>query len=530
MKLRIVKFLTDLKFRHKLIISYIVIIIIPISVLGLYSFSQAKRFLLTEARRQLTEYVHQAALDLDYKMRLYNKTISHITFNSQIPRIIYYDRLDYFYLYINYRDVLDPLFTTILSLNEDFNRIMIYTANPNIPKRAETFAPLSDIENSPTFIEAVAERGVNWTTMDGTLVGFFRFVPPHRTSPVNYLFVEMKHQNVFASPLTNTSPYAIYVTDENRNIVYSQNMLGDAYFDDLGADIAEIRNAEIEVNGNSLLLIRGVIPETGWKLHYVTPESLFLVSSYRILETTVLIILLCVVGLLLLSLLFSRTIVKRLESLNRGMTDVVDGNRHIEIGSNSKDEIGELTNRFGDMLFSINKLIDEVYNDRIVLREAELKTLQAQITPHFLYNTLSLVNGMAIQSGELAISRLTKNISRFYRTVLNDGRNITTVRDEIANTRTYINIQLVMHDDSFDVEYDLMPEVFDFKMINLVLQPLVENAIEHGIDQIRNGRGLLRITGRLEGECLMFLEPTHKLLLAAGADCILELAAMFCAQ
>ena len=135
---------------------------------------------------------------------------------------------------------------------------------------------------------------------------------------------------------------------------------------------------------------------------------------------------------------------------------------------------------------------------------AELKALQAQITPHFLYNTLSLINGMAIQSGELSISRLTKNISNFYRTVLNDGRNVTTVRGEIDNTRTYISIQLVMHNESFDVEYDLMPEIFDFEMINLVLQPLVENAIEHGLDQIRNRRGLLRITGRVEDECLEF--------------------------
>ena len=143
---------------------------------------------------------------------------------------------------------------------------------------------------------------------------------------------------------------------------------------------------------------------------------------------------------------------------------------------------------------------DEIYKSRIIQKEAEMKALQAQINPHYLYNTLSLINWKAIQIDAMEISQIARNISRYYRTVLNNGKDIISVEDELSNTRSYLDIQLVMHDNSFDVSYDIDQGILGYKMIKIILQPIVENAIEHGIEKLKDHRGHIWIEGYQESE------------------------------
>ena len=116
-----------------------------------------------------------------------------------------------------------------------------------------------------------------------------------------------------------------------------------------------------------------------------------------------------------------------------------------------------------------------------------MTALQAQINPHFLYNSLSLINWKAIEKGNDDISDITLALSNFYRTSLNKGRNTLSIAEEISNVKSYIAIQLIMHDDEFDVDYDIAEEILPYETLNLILQPIVENAIEHGIDVKSDG-------------------------------------------
>jgi len=216
------------------------------------------------------------------------------------------------------------------------------------------------------------------------------------------------------------------------------------------------------------------------------------------------IVLGCFGILILMTLVFSNTFVKRINKLNHQMKIVEGGNLKIEVYSNSTDEIGELSNSFGKMLNKINTLINEVYHSRIIQKEAELRALQAQINPHFLYNALSLINWKAIMIDAMEISQLTNNISKFYRTILNGGKDVISVDDEINNIKCYIEIQLTFHKNSFDVEYNFKDNIYNYNMIKMVLQPIVENAIDHGIDQKREGRGKLAIEGFVKDDHIIF--------------------------
>jgi two-component system sensor histidine kinase YesM len=178
------------------------------------------------------------------------------------------------------------------------------------------------------------------------------------------------------------------------------------------------------------------------------------------------------------------------------MEEVKKGNRALMVVSDSKDEIGGLIRGFGSMLAEINRLIKENYENKLSLRKAEMKALQAQINPHFLYNSLSLINWKAIEAGADDISELTLALSSFYRTSLNHGKNVLSVQGEIENVKSYIKIQSFMHDNSFDTVIDVDEDILEYETLNLLLQPLVENAIDHGIDMKEDGRGFIKIIGR----------------------------------
>lgn len=142
-------------------------------------------------------------------------------------------------------------------------------------------------------------------------------------------------------------------------------------------------------------------------------------------------------------------------------------------------------------------------NAQILNKQTELTALQSQINPHFLYNTLSLINWKAIEADAKDISKITLALSTFYRTSLNKGKNVMSLSDELRNMRSYLDIQLMMHDYEFDVEFDVDESIGQYQSLNLMLQPLIENAIAHGIDVKTDGRGKLTITGKEDGDLIV---------------------------
>jgi two-component system sensor histidine kinase YesM len=157
------------------------------------------------------------------------------------------------------------------------------------------------------------------------------------------------------------------------------------------------------------------------------------------------------------------------------------------------------------MVHKLQEMINEVYKSKIAKQEYEMKALQAQINPHFFYNSLSLINSKAIIAEQEDISKMAQLLSTFYRTTLNRGKNTISVREELENTTSYIQIQRMMHSDSFDVRCEVDEGILDYTMLNLLLQPLVENAINHGIDHKESpGKAVLTITAKQSDNNLIF--------------------------
>jgi len=165
-------------------------------------------------------------------------------------------------------------------------------------------------------------------------------------------------------------------------------------------------------------------------------------------------------------------------------------------------EVEALTRRFNRMMRKIGELMDRVIDEQNAQRKSELKALQNQINPHFLYNTLDSImwlieNNKNIEAGEMVVA-----LARLFRIGISNDSEVIPVRDEIEHVRNYLLIQSIRYADSFDYEFDIDDATLDIKTMKLILQPIVENCIYHGLKN-KIDKGHIRISAHIKDDCLM---------------------------
>ena len=169
----------------------------------------------------------------------------------------------------------------------------------------------------------------------------------------------------------------------------------------------------------------------------------------------------------------------------------------------SEDEIALLMDNFNDMTKEIGQLVEDMKRNHETLRLSETKLLQAQINPHFLYNTLDTAVWLAEAKQNDQVIRLLTYLSDFFRTSLSNGQNFITIQEEQRHIESYLKIQQFRYQDTLAYNIDIDKALYNFTIPKLLLQPLVENALVHGI-RGKRGKGTISVTGRLEGDNIVF--------------------------
>lgn len=189
---------------------------------------------------------------------------------------------------------------------------------------------------------------------------------------------------------------------------------------------------------------------------------------------------------LLLSLFTIYEGMHMVESLNRivrGMEDVSQGKKHVNIEVDRQDEIGFLTHSFNNMSTEIENLVNNIYTEQITRKEVEIKALQAQINPHFLYNTLETINWHAQLKGAPEISHMVTALSSIMEASIGRNNKLISVRDEMKYIENYISILKYRYEGRLEFDKKVDPSILGLKIPRLILQPIVENSINHGIGQ-----------------------------------------------
>lgn len=258
--------------------------------------------------------------------------------------------------------------------------------------------------------------------------------------------------------------------------------------------------SEIKKNdGKDVLITSTPIQYLGWKLVNVIPiEEL----TYDIHKNTLVVLILglmCMALALSAATILSSIIAKPLVKLTKKMDEIKEGNLDVVCTVDSKDEIGKLAVGFNVMVERIKGLLNKSKLEQKKLREYELALIQAQIKPHFLYNSLELIFILCGMAGANDAQIATKSLADFYRVALSRGKEIITIEEEIKNVRDYLYIQKFRYSDVFDYEIKVQDEIMQSKILKLTLQPLVENSIYHAL-KTKGSFGRILIEGYIENE------------------------------
>lgn len=288
---------------------------------------------------------------------------------------------------------------------------------------------------------------------------------------------------ILNSKITNSG--VVCVTDLYGNTV---SVSGEAEYSHLKSigfkpeDISKEDGMTSKIIGGRHYYCRNkTILQNGWLLTALIPESEILSQSKEITVIFVLITAAAVFIIFFVSYFVSGWYIKMLSRLSHNIHKVKDGILDVDFHYNNQDEISDIYNSFSEMTEELKKYIKKQYESGIAVKSAELRALQAQINPHFLYNTLDLINWTAFDYDAPEISELAQSLALFYKISLNKGKQVISIEEEIAHVCAYVKIENYHFDNAIHLHTEVPDELKQAACLNIILQPIVENSIMHGI-------------------------------------------------
>lgn len=287
-----------------------------------------------------------------------------------------------------------------------------------------------------------------------------------------------------------------YIINSNGEILYHPKMqLIDSGWEEenniQAAGYSDGNNEEIFAGGKRMATVK-TIGYTGWKLVGVTPENAVSLNTIKTRLFVVFIIALILCILALINSYISSRITNPIRELEKSVGVLEAGNLSAPVYIGGSYEIRHLGKSISDMAGQIRLLMQDIVKEHEAKRKQEFDTLQSQINPHFLYNTLDIIVWMIENEQKNEAVKVVTALARFFRISLSRGKSVITVKDELEHVRNYLMIQQMRFKNKFTYYIDAEDEVLEFASLKLMLQPLVENAIYHGMEYM-DGDGEIHV-------------------------------------
>lgn len=500
---RAAAFFRDLKFRYKLLCTYLFVCVIPIVLLGSFCVYKTQEYFVEQADSRLAVSLKQAEASIDRKLSDQERIAWSLSFNSTVLRSLNQKYGSYYEMYDQCIVQLSPVLQTALIYNSVLQGIRFYSGANDL-RIGPYILPISEISESQWFPEVMEDGVPHWIVQDGERLFLAQQIVNLRgESFPNLLYLETDYRQVF-EPLyqIDNGDYGLYVLDGQGRVLFEKKPSG---FPQLPPErLGDGSQREVREDGAAYSLLTVPFSSHDMSICFYQPVGAAGTYVGNMLGIVFLIIALCTVLSMAVSWLMMLFVVRRIEWLTDNMQAIQNGEMEVWVTSKGNDEIEVMIRTFGAMMGHIRRLIQQVRETAAAKREFQLKALYNQVNPHFLYNSLSVINWKAIDVGAEDISEVTQLLSTFYRTALNHGKDTITVANELENVRAYLRMQQIMHDREFTVEFQVQEEAGNLQIPNFILQPLVENALLHGIDNMTGRKGLLQVGCSIQGETLLF--------------------------
>lgn len=473
---------------QKLLVIFLTVTIIPLIFITVFFYDRTEQRLLELTYENMSSSNQQISSNVN----------AHLNNLHQISSLIYTDEILQAYLTQNYtRDYsfveayryIDGLLYSLLTANNNIASINLYVDNQSLPEDG-LFLKHITLENLPLkyltqlqqtygnniFSNVIQDKNGKNVIYLGRILNFnaqshfYGMVTIGLNEELLYKLIEKEEQNK-----------SVYLLNEKNQIISAsdKSLLNLSFSEAIGPELSGNQEV-VTIDGHPHLLVYNTMPH-GWKTVSLTPIDEIMSSSRQTAMQIVVIALFSIVLSILMIIVIAKYLSLRLRKLNRQAAQVEKGNFTVLLTDSSKDEIGQLNAAFNKMSTRLKDMIDKLYVKEIAKRDAELYALQSQINPHFLYNTLSGISSLAIQNDDIEVSKMLNHLARFYQTSLNMGHQYITLEKEIALTKHYLAIQHMRFEDSFIEHWEVDESLSTHETLKLLLQPFVENAINHAI-------------------------------------------------
>ena len=316
-------------------------------------------------------------------------------------------------------------------------------------------------------------------------------------------------EKILLDNLALSGSVSYIINDRNSAVASSDDSLSGIYwlnYDTIEDSFMSSNNfVEQNILGETVYAGFYSITQPKWYMVTILPSSPLITQSNLLIIQLLAIYLAILIFAIILANVMARSITNRLSSVIMQMKKVRQGPPVPMESPMEHDEVGDLIDTYNYMTRKMNELIQKQLKASEDLRIAEFNSLQAQINPHFLYNTMDMINWQALQGHTNEVSTAVQNLSRFYKLTLSRKKGISTIECEEEHVSIYITLQIMRYHDSIDFISDIPDELMEYQIPKLTLQPVVENAILHGILEKESKSGTIVLTGWLEESDIVIL-------------------------
>lgn len=489
-----VNHIRDLKYKYKIMVGCILCCLICIAVLWSYTVHETHSLLTQRSLLDMENQLQQSAAALDHQLQLCDNALGSLSINNSVISAAEHEYTGYYEMYDIFSNQVTPLFSSVLTFNGDIAQLTLYSAS-NVERHTPWVLPTDELS------ETIRLQGENRWIYD-TDQGVCKLQKLASSCGENYLYIQL-HDDVLERLFGSLSSqgYGVTLFDSCGNVAYDvpPNGLTSVFFT---ANSGKHTGQIWEQDG--FFCSCRTVESSGWTIYLYQSKGYFWNRNWQMVPGLIGISVVCLMAAVLTSLLLSRLAVTRIENLAANIRQLREGQNEIWVQSKSKDEIGYLTDEFITMMQLIQHLIKDVYQEQLIRKEYQIQMLRAQINPHFLYNTLSAIRWKTLMNGDEEASEIINQLSVFYRTALNKGREFSNVENEMKNIRAYITIQKELQSHLFQVSYHVDSSLYPCKIPVMILQPIVENAILHGLASSRKQDRSLSLSAFGKGRDMIF--------------------------
>ncbi|MCR5627193.1 MAG: sensor histidine kinase [Lachnospiraceae bacterium] len=522
----------DMKLSRKLLLAFLTLLLFPTIAMGILLYGQISKIVIEDTLEAQLDLTGQTSATVESAIAAIGEIANIIQSDSYISDITFHPEIMYKHTPEELRSQANAFLQNVESHKDNgfVKNIKIYMEPTFKPlytdnSSAETFQSFDKIKSSywygimksssnvslqcPTFY-LTQQEAANYG--DTAYVRRIIFRNAYRNDTAAYLVLYFDSGALCEAMTHDSDPVGSvnFLVNSRENIIASSDyMLSAMYFDVINSLATDIINPNTFVSknilGKELFVCYNPISGTDWNMISVIPAGPLRNKAFLILAQYTAVFTISIILAIMLALALSRSMSKRITKVVN-MMDTGNADKVSKIsGENGKDEIGEFITSYNSMADRVNDLILKQHEAAEKLKTSEFNALQAQINPHFLYNTLDMINWMALEGRSEEASEAVRNLSKFYRLTLSKHNTIDTVEKELQHVSIYVKLQNMRFNDKIDFLADVPDNILKYQIPKLTFQPIVENAILHGILEKPEKSGTIVLTAWLEGNDIHFL-------------------------